>query len=231
MNLEKTIILLITIIILFVILASPHLLPSVVLPVSDAIFIVCFVVVSLLYMLFLGLKETRKLERKIVKQHAQMETIINACPFLVFVKSVENKIILGNEECANLFSVKRESLVGINSYEFILCSKASRREDEIVIREKRLVTAERFADLSNGQTHYFRVVKSPIFDERNNVESILVIYRVIDNVKELEDKKETFIATVTHDMKTPTIAQIRALDLLLAGTLGKVNNEQAEILK
>lgn len=231
MNLEKTIILLITIIILFVILASPHLLPSVVLSVSDAIFIVCFVVVSLLYMRFLWLKETRKLERKIVKQHAQMETIINACPFLVFVKSVENKIILGNEECANLFSVKRESLVGINSYEFILCSKASRREDEIVIREKRLVTAERFADLSNGQTHYFRVVKSPIFDERNNVESILVIYRVIDNVKELEDKKETFIATVTHDMKTPTIAQIRALDLLLAGTLGKVNNEQAEILK
>ena len=182
-------------------------------------------------MRYSGIKETRKLERKIVKQHSQMETIINACPFMVFMKTPNNKILLGNDEFANLFSIKRESLIGANGYKYIVCSKACKAEDEIVLKEKRLVTAERYADLSNGQTHYFRVVKAPILDERNKVESIVVIYRVIDNVKELEDKKETFIATVTHDLKTPTIAQIRAIDLLLAGTLGKINSDQTEILK
>lgn len=231
MNLEKIIILLITVIVLFVTLASPLLLPSVVLPINDSIFIIGFVVASLLYMRFSGIKETKKLERKIVKQHSQMETIINACPFMVFMKTPNNKILLGNDEFANLFSIKRESLIGANSYKYIVRSKACKAEDEIVLKEKRLVTAERYADLSNGQTHYFRVVKAPILDENNKIESIVVIYRVIDNVKELEDKKETFIATVTHDLKTPTIAQIRAIDLLLAGTLGKINDEQSEILK
>ena len=103
LNFEKTIILLVTTVVLFVALVSPHLLPAVVLPVSDAILIVCFVVSSTLYMRFLGVKETQKLERKIVDQHSQMETIINACPFLVFLKTVEGKVILGNDEFANLF--------------------------------------------------------------------------------------------------------------------------------
>lgn len=182
-------------------------------------------------MRFLGVKETKKLEKKIVNQHSQMGAIINACPFLVFMKTVKGKILLGNDEFANLFSVKRDSLIGLSCYDFILCSDASKIEDEIVIKEKRLVTAERYADLSNNQTHYFRIVKAPILDERNRVESIVVIFRVIDNVKELEDRKEDFIATVTHDLKTPTIAQIRALDLLLSGTLGQVNDEQVEILE
>ena len=231
MNLEKTIILIFTTLILFTALVSPHLLPTAVLPISDAICIVGFVICSTLYMRFLGVKETKKLERKIINQHSQMETIINACPFLVFLKNIDGKILLGNEEFANLFSVKRESLIGMRSYDFIMCSEASKREDEIVLKEKRLVTAERYADLSNGQTHYFRIVKAPILDEHNNVTSIVVIFRIIDNVKELEDRKNAFIATLTHDLKTPTIAQIRALDLLLAGTLGQVNTEQKEIIE
>lgn len=231
LNFEMTIILLVTTVVLFVALVSPHLLPTVVLPISDAILIVCFVVSSTLFMRFIGVKETKKLERKIVDQHSQMETIINACPFLVFLKTVEGKVILGNDEFTKLFSVSRESLIGMSSYDFILCSGASKREDEIVLKEKRVVTAERYADLANGQTHYFRIVKAPILDDRNNIVSIVVIFRVIDNVKELEDRKNAFIATLTHDLKTPTIAQIKALDLLLAGTLGQVNGEQSEILE
>lgn len=51
-----------------------------------------------------------------------------------------------------------------------------------------------------------------------------------DTAKEIEQKKETFVATLTHDLKTPTIAQIRMIELLLEGAFGNLSNEQQEIL-
>ena len=46
-----------------------------------------------------------------------------------------------------------------------------------------------------------------------------------------KEELETIISTLTHDIKTPIIAQIRALDLILNNTFGEFSNEQKEILK
>lgn len=50
-----------------------------------------------------------------------------------------------------------------------------------------------------------------------------------NDAKEIERKKETFVATLTHDLKTPTVAQIRMLELLLDGTFGELSPEQKEV--
>ena len=42
--------------------------------------------------------------------------------------------------------------------------------------------------------------------------------------------REVFTSLLTHDIKTPTIAQIRSLELLLSGAFGNFNEEQKEIL-
>ena len=105
------------------------------------------------------------------------------------------------------------------------------REDKRLFSTKEIVTCERFEELTNGQGHWFRVVKVPVLDEKDNISSIVVIFRIIDDVKELEERKNTFIATLTHDLKTPTIAQIRALDLLLEETFGKIGEEQRDMLE
>ena len=47
---------------------------------------------------------------------------------------------------------------------------------------------------------------------------------------DLEKQKELFLATLTHDLKTPLQAQISSLELLSKGTFGAVNNEQKEII-
>ena len=47
----------------------------------------------------------------------------------------------------------------------------------------------------------------------------------------LQKQRETFIASLSHDLKNPTIAQIRALELILKGKFGKVVPEQREIME
>lgn len=43
--------------------------------------------------------------------------------------------------------------------------------------------------------------------------------------------QSSFFATIVHDLKTPIVAQLRSLSLLINGNFGSVNDEQKEILK
>ena len=43
-------------------------------------------------------------------------------------------------------------------------------------------------------------------------------------------QRENYISTISHDLKIPVIAQMRALELLSDGSLGKLNPEQKEMI-
>ena len=47
----------------------------------------------------------------------------------------------------------------------------------------------------------------------------------------LQKQRETFVASLSHDLKNPTIAQIRAIELILKGQFGKVEPAQREIME
>jgi CheY-like chemotaxis protein len=58
----------------------------------------------------------------------------------------------------------------------------------------------------------------------------VMVLRDITARKQIEAQKETFVATLTHDLKTPVRAQIRALEMMIAGKFGELQSEQAQIL-
>lgn len=49
--------------------------------------------------------------------------------------------------------------------------------------------------------------------------------------KRLQKERNRFICVLNHDVKTPILAQIRSLELLLEGSFGSLNNEQKEIIQ
>lgn len=55
-------------------------------------------------------------------------------------------------------------------------------------------------------------------------------FKHINTEKQLQQQREAFVASVGHDLKNPTIAQIRGLELLLKGEFGELSNEQRELL-
>ena len=58
----------------------------------------------------------------------------------------------------------------------------------------------------------------------------VMVLRDVTAKREIEIQKETFVATLTHDLKTPVRAQTKALELLLNNRFGQVNEAQKEIL-
>ena len=229
-ELKKFGLLLIFSLILFYGLVSPRLFPNIVLDVKDAFLIVVLFLLISAMLKVLNLYDYRKLEKKLSTQYFQMNAIINNSPFIIFLKSLDGKILMANDQLASLIGEKKEKLIGTNAYNFLKNQQFSKDEDNIVLKEKRIISEERIVELANGQSHWFRIVKAPVFDEKGDILSLVIIFRNIDDVKDLEERKSNFIATLTHDLKTPTIAQIHALDLLLGGTFGKLNSEQEEMI-
>ena len=56
-------------------------------------------------------------------------------------------------------------------------------------------------------------------------------YITLAKYKKLNEKNKSFLAAISHDLKSPAYAQINMLNLLLNGNFGKLNPEQYEMIK
>lgn len=54
--------------------------------------------------------------------------------------------------------------------------------------------------------------------------------KILKIMKETEEIKQSFLATLIHDLKTPTNAQLNTIKLLKNGAFGKLTSEQHEML-
>lgn len=216
--------------ILYYALTSPKLLPDVTIPVKDALVISLFVILSSLCMRYICLIQTRRLEKKILLQHSQMQTIINNTPLIMYLKNIDGTVLLSNQAHSKLLNISEDKLIGKNAYDLYKNSELYKQEDAQIINSRESILIERIIETNNRHQGWYRIVKAPVFNEQGDVTGIVVISKNIDCEKEIENRKNTFIATLTHDLKTPTIAQIKALDLILNNTLGELDDAQRELI-
>lgn len=73
-------------------------------------------------------------------------------------------------------------------------------------------------------------VKDITQEEKLKEEFVNKHFRHLDSERQLQAQRETFVASIGHDLKNPTIAQIRSLELMLKGAFGKLSYEQSELL-
>lgn len=71
---------------------------------------------------------------------------------------------------------------------------------------------------------------SPIIAENEFMQKYAVVMRDVTAEAEINRMRDDFIATLTHDLRTPLLAAIQALEFLLNGTLGEISEKQQQIL-
>lgn len=225
------IILTISISVLYFALISPVFLPNVTIPVKDAMIISFFVIITHLSIRLINLIHTKQLEKRMLLQFSQMKTIIDNVSVSLYLKDLKGNVLLTNQNHSNMLSLKIEDIIGEKSDSFYKNLDNIKEEDKKIVEEHKISRSERFLELKNGKSGWYKVVKAPVFNEDKEVENIVALLHNIDDEKALEEKKETFVATLTHDLKTPTIAQIKAIDLLLNQTFGTLNQNQIDFLE
>ncbi len=159
---------------------------------------------------------------------------------LVFKFSADGIVILNSIfeiiSCNELFlkwlDLPKEEII---HHDF--CCIAGHDKDFYTIKEY-LKVGSRYMDFcfeintgTQKEKRFFEISCSEINPTLNEIEGYILILRDITTHKEIEQQKETFVATLTHDLKTPVRAQMRALEMLLNEKFGKINDDQKNIIE
>ncbi len=84
----------------------------------------------------------------------------------------------------------------------------------------------------NWKPAYYNVMVSPISQNGNGQNKfVIIVFYDITEMKLLEKMRTDFIATISHEFKTPLTSIIIGADLLGNCSIGQMNKEQREILE
>ena len=170
--------------------------------------------------------------RKVQEKERQLKCVLENIPISAFMKDKNDKFIIGSSSFERILDLQKDEkmrqlvLSDIFQQEYLDFVK---KEEAEIYRTKKTMITERLVAFPN-QTFWGRVCKAPILDDEGNVEYLVVMYENIDAEKEIERQKEYFIETLIHDLKIPTLAQLRGLELLENGAMGSINDEQKELI-
>ena len=165
--------------------------------------------------------------------NSKLNVLINNSPMMAYILDIEGNFILGNDRARSFILAGTDITIDGERIRFdIDYIKAEiLEENDKIVKSGKAVENEKRLLAKNGEKYWYRVHKAPIKDNNGKVYAISTFAVNIEKEKRIDEQRETYIATLTHDLKTPTIAQIRALELLLSGQLGTFNEEQKEMLK
>ncbi len=206
--------------------------------------ILCFVILCCLINTYIVryiskkqiIRENEERENKLIRQieysSNHLSTIINNLPLVAYIIDTEYRFITGNSEAIKFFEAEDdierlrfpERVFEKDTLEMI------REENDLIIQTKEPFVTDKIVKLKSGKQNWFNIRKVPILNEKEEVKGFVVFGRNIDIEKAAQRQRETYISTLSHDLKIPTLAQIRALELFVSGNLGKINKMQKEVI-
>jgi NtrC-family two-component system sensor histidine kinase KinB len=146
----------------------------------------------------------------------------------------EGNFVNGNAQARQLFEKGIDVLetgqkiqLDMHSPEFL---KIIRENSDLIKLGQTLDTERQLVSIT-GEKFWYKLNKSPVKDSEGEYCAVVTFLKNIDTEKRAQEQRETYIATLSHDLKTPAIAQVRALELLLSGQFGEFNDEQKEMLQ
>ncbi len=159
-------------------------------------------------------------QNELHRQNKFLEAVINSLSDGLVIIDENHKILRATPKISEWFGISGKKLVGtpIDNY-IVLPERAkieSLKENDIYIKANR---ASNFSASS---------MELKLEDRKRR--HIIIIKNITDQ-KELENLKEDFVATLTHDLKVPIIAETNMLELFLNESFGPVSEKQEIALK
>jgi signal transduction histidine kinase len=158
---------------------------------------------------------------------------------LSIIKSISDPIILLdneykvqfiNDEGQNFFDINEKKFTNralleiINLpevYEYIRCETNLKYEDkEKIIEIKR-----------NNKKYFFNLTLTIIKGPEEKVNGVVVLFKNITSLKELEIVKANFIGTISHELKTPLTSIMMGIGLINNSSIGVLNEKQQNIVE
>jgi signal transduction histidine kinase len=161
----------------------------------------------------------------------RLETLINKMHDPIIGLDTSNTILFVNDEALAVFGLKQEEVVGKDVVALAVKNDLIRLLITSETNEK-ILPIKIFAD--NRESYFEKEVVDitiiPTGEEKEIAIGNVIILRNVTFFKELDFAKTNFIATVSHELKTPISSIKFSLQLLENAETGMINKEQKLLL-
>ena len=167
----------------------------------------------------------------IVDMNEKLSAVINNCADGIITLSVSGNVIDINPACESLFGLS-DDILKTKRVEELFEAKEINWADVLTDTEEKLLRDINVINVVNGNKVPVELSCAYIPPRYQAEEGKFVF--VIRNVhfqKEMDALREDFIATLTHDLRTPSLAAIQTLEYFLNGKLGDLTDKQRLLLQ
>jgi NtrC-family two-component system sensor histidine kinase KinB len=172
----------------------------------------------------------------VLSEKQRIETIIEQMMDAIIGLNEDNEILFINTAAENILNLDGKKVIGKPAYEFTAQNDLLK---SILEGNNSLCP---FKIALNGKESYFqlesREIVIPNLNPQKTVFNIasrsvgkVYILRNITEFKELDEAKTNFIATISHELKTPISSIKMSLKLLKDARIGTVNPQQLELVE
>jgi PAS domain S-box-containing protein len=159
---------------------------------------------------------------------------------LAIVKSISDplivldnnyKIILLNKACEEIFNISESNVLNKHFLEAIRDGEVY---DNIVktCSSRDVEPQGKIVHIRNNEKdYYFNVIIKIMQDTNENINGVIVLFQNVTQLKQLEKVKTDFIATISHELKTPLTSIMMGASLLEDANVGDLNNRQKRVME
>lgn len=131
-----------------------------------------------------------RIEQELRAANARFESLLEALPDVIYFKDLEGRNLIINRAMEELAGLSRDKIIGKKDEEIFppeLALQCKQSDFEVLKQKKPLKFYESLID-KNGRERYFENIKSPVFDQADNLIGIVGISRNITELKQAEDR-------------------------------------------
>ena len=152
---------------------------------------------------------------ELMRQNKLLESVINSLSDGILIINDQLHILRATPKITSWFGVKGANIIGRSITDFIQFPNE--------IHLDRMTAKDVF--IKHTPTNNF-VVSSIRLSTEDNKKRYVLIIKDVTTEREIETLKEDFVATLTHDLKVPIVAEANILEFLVNGKFGEINDKQ-----
>ncbi len=167
---------------------------------------------------------------RVIAEKNKSLAIVKSISDPIIVLDTNYKVLLINNALEDLFGIKEED--ALNKY-FLEVIRSGELYDYIQSAYKTHYEVPENKIMYfkfNDKDFYFNVVVTVLNDSEKNSAGMVVLFQNITGIKQVEKIKSDFIATVSHEFKTPLTSLMMGTSLINEESIGTLNHQQKDII-
>ncbi len=170
---------------------------------------------------------------KVLFEKKRLETLINNMNDPIIGLDNMGIVLFANDEALKIIGLKSEDIIGKTASELAVSNDLIR---SLILKETEIPKKQPLKIFAHGKESYFEkeihnITITPTGEEKEINIGDVIILRNITLFKELDFAKTNFIATVSHELKTPIASIKLSLQLLENTKTGDMNDDQKQLVE